>query len=278
MVTDDGGTIEFRGATPIRLTLGRRFDSAVINRILTLTTLEKIDARHCIHMRDADLIHFAGLTNLRMLKLPAGIGDAGVRHLAGLTELVQLLFQDATITADGMQHLKLLTKLEDLGFWRCTLLTDEGFDHVAKMTALKRLDLRRCAKLTDGAVQRVSHLRSLEVLDFGNVPGITDAGLKSIGELVKLKYLGTFNTSITDFTPVGNFAELELINVPEKFDDEQICHLRGLSKLTNIGLDGTWVTDKGMAIIGSMKQVCPALTFVILGRLAAELERVFNES
>lgn len=255
VVTDDGGTIDFRGDTPIRMTLGRRFDAAVIKRISDLTSLEEIDARHCVPMRDVDLMHFADLTNLRKLKLPAGIGDAGVRHLSGLTELTQLLFQDAAITATGMQHLKLMTKLEELGFWRCTSLTDEGFDHVTKMTSLKRLDLRRCAKLTDGTLQRISHLHSLELIDFGNVPSITDAGLKTISELVKLKYLGTVNTSITDFTPVRNFVKLELINVPPKFDDDQLRHLKDLSKLTNIGLDGTRVTDEGMAFIGSMQQV-----------------------
>lgn len=255
VATGDGGMIEFRGATPIRLTLGRRFDSAAIKRISELTTLEEIDARHCIHMRDADLIHFAGLSNLRKLKLPAGIGDAGVQHLAGLTELVQLLFQDATITAAGMEHLKLMVKLEELGFWRCTLLTDEGFNHFESMTSLKSLDLRRCAKLTDEALQQISHLHSLEVLDVGNVPGITDVGLKSIGAMVNLKYLGTVKTAITDFTPVRKFVKLELINVPTNFGDDQIHHLKGLPKLTNIGLDGSQVTDEGMALIGSMKNV-----------------------
>lgn len=255
VVTDDGGTIEFRGDTPIRMTLGRRFDAAVIKRISDLTSLEEIDARHCIRMRDVDLMNFADLKNLRKLKLPAGISDAGVLHLSGQTELTQLLFQDAAITAAGMQHLKLMTNLEELGFWRCTLLTDEGFDHVTKMTSLKRLDLRRCAKLTDGTLKRISHLHSLELIDFGNVPSITDAGLETISELVKLKYLGTVNTSITDFTPVRNFVELELINVPPKFGDDQLRHLKGLSKLTNIGLDGTRVTDEGMEFIGSMKHV-----------------------
>lgn len=235
--------------------MGRRFDSAVIKRITELTTLEEIDARHCLQLSDEHLAHFAGLTNLRKLKLPAGIGDAGVRHLAGLTELVQLLFQDARITAAGMEHLKLMVKLEDLGFWRCTLLTDEGFDHLERMMSLTSLDLRRCAKLTDETLQQISHLHSLEVLDVGNVPGITDVGLKSIGALVNLKYLGTVNTAITDFTPVQKFVKLELINVPTQFGDDQIHHLKGLPKLTNIGLDGSRVTDEGMALIGSMEQV-----------------------
>ncbi|MDO4570790.1 MAG: hypothetical protein Q4D38_10425, partial [Planctomycetia bacterium] len=91
---------------------------------------------------DAGLAHLAGLTNLESLDLGwTKITDAGLAHLAGLTNLDWLELRDTNITDPGLAHLAGLTNLNQLGLEN-TNITDAGLAHLAGLTNLDWLELR----------------------------------------------------------------------------------------------------------------------------------------
>ncbi len=55
----------------------------------------------------------------------SSVGDQELRHVKGMTNLVQLDLWDTRITDDGLVHLKDLTQLKTLAL-RETQVTDEG--------------------------------------------------------------------------------------------------------------------------------------------------------
>ena len=83
---------------------------------------------HCRKLSDADLVHFSELVNLKKLYMPPNIGDEGLKYVQGLTKLEVLYLNDGRFSANGMSHLKRLTNLVDLSFWRCTKIRDAGFE------------------------------------------------------------------------------------------------------------------------------------------------------
>ena len=62
---------------------------------------------------DAGLEHLAGMTDLKVLGLGGTkITDAGLVHLAVLTNLQYLKLHGTRVTADGLVHLRSMTKLQ----------------------------------------------------------------------------------------------------------------------------------------------------------------------
>ena len=51
---------------------------------------------------DGELVHLAGLTNLKSLSLPKQITDAGLVHLKGLTSLEELDLSGTQVTDAGL--------------------------------------------------------------------------------------------------------------------------------------------------------------------------------
>ena len=91
---------------------------------------------------DEGLSHFADLVELRSLRLPRRITDAGLAHLKGLTNLENLDLNDTKITNDGLKHLSSLGNLQWLGV-QDTRLTDEGLVHLrenSRLSAVSHLD------------------------------------------------------------------------------------------------------------------------------------------
>ena len=81
---------------------------------------------------DAGLLHLAGLTNLQTLTLHSTkITDAGLVHLKELTNLQTLFLANTKITDTGLVHIKGLTQLQDLGLQQ-TKVTDTGVADLKK--------------------------------------------------------------------------------------------------------------------------------------------------
>ena len=64
------------------------------------------------------------------------VTDAGLIHLAGLTQLEELWLQKTRITDDGLAHLAQLTSLKELWLLE-TRITDAGVAHLAGLTNLE---------------------------------------------------------------------------------------------------------------------------------------------
>lgn len=115
---------------------------------------------------DDDLKVLSGLTSLKTVSLNwTGVGDAGLAHLKGLTQLESLgLERCANVTDAGLAHIKGLVNLKDLSLPQ-TKVTDAGMECVKNMTKLTWLDLTGC-EITDKGAKLLHGLKDLHVLFF----------------------------------------------------------------------------------------------------------------
>lgn len=148
---------------------------------------------------DADLASFrstiAALPRARALCLGAGISDAGLEHLAGLTRLQWLELKSPRVTSAGLRYLEGLHDLQILQFWRCQI-TDSGLAHLRPLTRLRRLDLED-TRISDRGLSVLAGLTGLRDLNLDGT-AITDAGLAHLKPLTRLRVLHTSRTGVTD--------------------------------------------------------------------------------
>ena len=103
---------------------------------------------------DAGLKELAGLTQLQTLGLwSTQVTDAGLKELAGLTQMQGLYLIQTQVTDAGLKELARLTQLRSLDL-RDTQVTDAGLKELAGLTELNTLDLTG-AKVTDAGVQEL---------------------------------------------------------------------------------------------------------------------------
>jgi hypothetical protein len=135
--------------------------------------VQRIDLTKALTVTDDTLQCFAPLNELRSLVLDGtSVGDAGLVHLRGLDNLVELFLDDTKrITDVGLPHLKGLIKLQELRLKR-QRITDAGLVHLESLLALDKLRL-------------------------GYDEGVTDAGLQSLAKIPALTYVNAEGTSIT---------------------------------------------------------------------------------
>lgn len=89
---------------------------------------------------DAGMKHLAGLTQIRILNLSeTGISDGGLRHLKGMMDLEELVLSSTAITDAGLEHLKALRSLKFLSL--DTGVTPAGLQGLR--VALPQLHIRR---------------------------------------------------------------------------------------------------------------------------------------
>jgi hypothetical protein len=92
-------------------------------------------------LTDDGLAHLEKLTALETLHLPRGIGDAGLAHLCGLTNLKRLSLWHTSVTDEGLLHVAALTQLEQLELPRATV-TDEGVEHLQQALPDLKIEIR----------------------------------------------------------------------------------------------------------------------------------------
>lgn len=128
-----------------RLNLASRFlDNEDLKSISGMVQLEDLDASEH-RLTDAGLVHLRGLKNLKRLQLGLAPGD-----------------RDKGPGDAGMQHVAELTELESLGL-NCTRLTDTGLMHLARLPKLKRLEVEG-TEITPACIPLLEKLPELEEL------------------------------------------------------------------------------------------------------------------
>ncbi len=139
--------------------------------------VERVE-RSGLSVTDAGLGHIAGLTNLEWLDLNSThVTDAGLAHLAGLTNLEALGLGNTQVTDAGLAHLAGLTNLKRLWLGN-TQVTDAGLAHLAGLTELQGLDLRS-PQVTDAGLAHLAGLTKLGILYLRDTQ-VTDAGVASL--------------------------------------------------------------------------------------------------
>jgi len=145
---------------------------------------------------DENMVHVKQLPNLEQLQVHRLIGDAGVVHFAGLTKLRVFNMPDSRLTDNGLAVIGGMTQLENLVIPSHQNITDAGVARLGNLTNLNLLNLTR-TKITDASVPVIAQNKNLEKL-FLSYTGITDAALPYLQQLRGLQRLDIQGTGITE--------------------------------------------------------------------------------
>jgi len=129
--------------------------------------------------KDEDLNHISKLKNLRVLNLRSAhnIGDAGLVHVASLTNLEFLVLRHTKITDAGLEHLKVLTNLVSLRL-NSTRISDKGLKALVGLSNLTGLDLSQ-TKVTDAGLVYLEQIPTLLFVDLAGTK-VTPTGVKRL--------------------------------------------------------------------------------------------------
>jgi Leucine-rich repeat (LRR) protein len=218
--------------------------------------LVDIDLFRSRQLTDAGLEHLAGLsdvTNLRLLETP--VTDAGLARLRALPKLYRLDLQGTKVTDAGLAHLRAFPNLCILSL-QGTKVTDAGLPHLKDRFQLAMLSLRDTA-VGDAGLAYVKALPNLWSLDLSGTR-VTDAGLVHWNATSSLQQLMLQNTAITDngLAHLKNLPKLRELSLSDtRVTDKGLVHLTAMPQLDSLWLDGTRVTDGGLAHLKAVPQL-----------------------
>jgi hypothetical protein len=166
-----------------------------LSRLSRLTDLSSLDLRGT-PVTDAGIAHVGALRNMagQLLLGNTSVGDTGVGHLKGLTELPDLDLNLTRVTDRGLAHLRGMTNLRGLHL-NGTKVSDEGLRHLQTLEKLLNLDLS-ATNVTDGGLERLKPLWRLEKLGLAGC-NISDEGLRHLHHLRNLQVLDLAKTKVT---------------------------------------------------------------------------------
>ena len=143
-------------------------------------------------LTEVDLVN---VTKLWFDSILNPITDAGLKEVAKLQKLEELLLESSKITDVGLKEVAKLQTLEHLNV-SGTYITDEGLKELSKLQKLQGLEVA-ANEITDAGLKELSKLQKLTMLWLPYTQ-ITDAGLKELSKLQKLEELLVHDTQITD--------------------------------------------------------------------------------
>ena len=230
----------------------RDWDAAIA--LIRGRSLAGLDANG--QMTDDLLERVSHLEHVRVLRLGGSkaLTDAGVAHLARMTELRELDLGGCPVTDKSMDVLGRLPSLERIGLWR-TGVTDAGMKSLAAGERLERVDLA-WTNTGDGALrafagkERLTHFRSGD--------HVTDAGMAVLHDFPVFKTWrdGQIVLALTSADAAPNMLFLR-----GSFTDRGLATLVGLD-----GLFGLNVDDSHLAV--SAAGLAPLVALPRLGFLA----------
>jgi internalin A len=240
---------------------------------------------------DADVEHFAGLPNLRILDLSFSLlTDSGIERLKPLEGVTDLnLYSVERITDVAIAYIRGWKNLERLNL-RGTDVTDTSLQYIAAFPALKSLDVSH-TQVTNNGMEYLPSLRTLEEFRVGGNK-VTGTGLRWLKVLPKLRVLdlngaqkrnsGLWTVTLTDLDMemLGGFERLEELNLGgAKITDAGLGGLVRLAKLRSLDLSRTQVSGKGireLAALGNLERLTLWQAGNIRDDVAASLAAIRN--
>jgi beta-lactamase regulating signal transducer with metallopeptidase domain len=226
-------------------------------------------------LTDRSLADLAGLTNLKCLYLPSvgSVGskkegyyctDNGLKDLARLQLLEDLLVGSPAITDAGLAHLAELTRLKTLRI-NAKLVTNEGLPRLSNLKSLQTLQLDT-PEVTLSGLNRLNALPNLTRLTAHSIRQ-DNLGL-DISQLTKMEEL-TITLRATrkgqsmqfdqfrdeDLACLAKLTRLRSLQGIAGISDAGLKHLSGLTALTMLSAGGPNVTDNGLSYLAGMKDL-----------------------
>jgi hypothetical protein len=193
--------------------------------------------------------------------------DEVLALLASQHGLKRLLMKGPQATDKGLAYLKDQTYLEDLYIWNSTEISDEGLKHIRGLVNLKNLHIDS-SRVTDAGFLALAGMTKLDHLvlqshSFSDRGFTTVAGMKDLTWLCVGGSKGSPSLISDDglalVTSMKNLTNLQLSH--SRVTDKGLVHLKGLTKMTILDLDGCKVGDEGLKNLTEMKN----LKWLILG-------------
>jgi hypothetical protein len=131
--------------------------------------------------------------------------------------------------------------------------SDDGLRMISRARGLKSITMLYASRVTDRGVEYLAQLKVLESLKL-NDSQITDESLRILSQLPRLKELDVQGSRVTNdgLKHISRMHQLESLWVCSlegkcnlAISDDGLVHLRELSQLQVLGLQGTGVTDAG---------------------------------
>jgi hypothetical protein len=186
------GTVEFskdargRPKACVTLTAADSADALAVLKDLQLPVELTCGAN--VAVRNAHLQHLQDLRELRGLVLLGGyrnVGDAGLKHLAGLTGLRRLNLAATAVSDAGLKHLAGLRELRLLSLGHCAGVSDRGLAVVGRLARLEALYLDGTG-VSDAGLKHLRGLARLRILSLGHCMKVSDTGLGHLERLPRL--------------------------------------------------------------------------------------------
>ena len=230
-----------------------------LHRLVGLTELQSLVLTNC-QVTNADLAHVGGLGTLKELVVrteaePGRVTDAGLAHLAKLTQLKILTLAGQPVTDAGLAHLSELTSLKEVGF-AGTRITGTGFAHLRKSTGLE--EIHGIGTPTDLGMAHLPHYKLLTYVDLGDGLNVTDTGLKHLAGLAHLEKVIAHNSRLTDdgLKALSGLIRLRALGADGTgLTDEGVSQLKSFPHLESLGIGATSISDVGLKAIGELKNL-----------------------
>ncbi len=195
-----------------------------------------------------------GLSNLKRLTLPDRIDDAGLAHVAKLSQLRGLYLLKNRVTNAGLKHLANLHVLEELALGGGSV-TSDGLAHLAQLPCLRYLFLQS-DRFTNSGFAHLKNVPSLRILNFGHLRQTTDAGLAHLADLTGVQDLSFHwseritNKGIEYLTKLPHLRSLDIANA--KVDHAGLAYLKDIKTLESLDLPSEGISDEGLAYLSQL--------------------------
>ncbi len=172
-------------------------------------------------------------------------GKRGVKDLPALPFVVHgvSFVSEHPFNEDTLKLLKELRSLSDIEFWGVAI-TDSGMRHLADLTSLKLVALSDTPVTNDGLgfISNLSNLRQVYVRGHN---GTTGTGMSHLANLRNLEVLDWYTTATDeDLKHLRNLTQITHLRLDgSPVNGSGFKHLSQLSKLSSFGLGGTLVED-----------------------------------
>ncbi|MDZ4778767.1 MAG: hypothetical protein SGJ19_00775 [Planctomycetia bacterium] len=236
---------DFPGIAIVHLD-GQEVDDRLMAELVRHRNIVHLDLQRS-QITDEGLARLLELPNLNSLALPPGTTDAGLAHVAQLTQLRRLVARNTKITDAGLKNFVGRRGVDFLDLSN-TPVTDEGVSHLVGMKSLIQLDLSG-TRVTGACGEHLSGLAQLTRVEL-NQTQFDDAGLENISKL-PLYRLSLAGTKITD-TGLRHLHGAELCDIDlsnTAVSGDGLRHLADCFELESIKLNGTLIDDADVPVL-----------------------------
>jgi Leucine-rich repeat (LRR) protein len=273
---------------------GTWVDDVEMIDIARLPKLQRLDLSHT-RITDEGMLHLKPASQIEDLNLyyAEWVTDQGMRAIKNWKKLKRLDVRGTRIANGTLEIVSHMPQLEALDISN-TQITDNGMEMLISLTNLKELAIGQGRRGSSGDLGFLRVLTTLTSLDIGGAqPAPPDMGgrkvdrppapplqantVKAMAELKELRvlrmgYMGVSSADLKTLSALQNVEKLGLQECP-RVDDAALAELVNWKSLKYLDVQGTKVTEQGVAALRKAKPSLVILTTLGSPQYSAGVER-----